>query len=341
MSWRLRVHAGPYRRHACPVVAVLPPGVDGPVRLFQLPGRRPRLAQLEPDPGGPRLHFLLHRLDAGKACDFLAEPADRRPPRGPWRWDLVTPTRWRLTDRGQPAGQYLADPTHPRPGPEQLVTPGGAEVLVDRLGTAAGLRGVPHHATRLEELIAPSAGPLLARIGHRAFWLGPRGEELAEELLTVAWWMMPPGQRLADVTLEVRAGLGPVAFAPAAGGLLALTAGLDLATAPALTVTAATGAVLPADGAPRRAAWCHLHAGPGVAVFDHPDNPGSPCGWRWSEAEGRCLADPLGGLTALPIGGRQVFRYRLWLHGDGVNRAAARRPFLDWTEPPRVEVLPA
>jgi putative heme-binding domain-containing protein len=80
----------------------------------------------------------------------------------------------------------------------------------------------------------------------------------------------------------------------------------------------------------QRAAWCTVERpfGPdtfGIAVFDHPDNPNHPSGWRVDEQGLINPAVSLAGDWSLPAGGERVFHYRILVyrgpgHADALNR---------------------
>jgi hypothetical protein len=67
----------------------------------------------------------------------------------------------------------------------------------------------------------------------------------------------------------------------------------------------------------------------GVAIFDHPGNPGYPAAF----SEGKGIIQPAiasGGPLVLPAGKPATFRYRVFVHRGRVDRKVLAEEFRAW-----------
>jgi hypothetical protein len=348
----LRVHAGPHARRFCPVSVELNISPNEPVTLFQEPGHRPRACQLQGTQSGCRLWWIVSRLDAGETMNYrLAATPDRRKPLNQWRWTETAPAQWELARGSKLVARYRGEAAQAFAALGPLFAPGDADSpVIDTVWSSASLTGTSHHATATALLAPPFSGPVLTGLQRRAYWLGPNRERLVEEFVTWTWFKAFPEARLIDIALALRASVGPVQLAASrASGLLTARLPLELWTAPEFALQNSAGGQSIDEVQGRPADWLAAAAKSGVAIFNHPNDLGSPAIWHISE-DGGISANPFGAFSRfaellpeqdprLAAGEVLSFRYRLCLHSAPLNRAALRGHYLNFAFPPWVEIV--
>ncbi len=350
---RLRVHAGPHSRRCFPLEVDLDLEPAQPVILYQEPGHRPRACQLEPMPTGSRLRWMGTRLDAKTSQNYRLDlVSHRRKPANRLVWQALDQDQYQVALRGQPVAVCDIGPSRVFSALGSLHAPGKKppELIVEELWIGGSLSPWTHVRTNRKLLSPPADGPVFGRLRTQGFWLGPAEERLLEEFVTFTFHSTPADLRLMDVTISLRASAGPVKFGgEATSGLLHLRLARAIHSSTSATVMNAVGGIGQSECNGRRAAWWWVNSGSGVAVFDHPDNPGSPCRWHFDD-QGVLHADPFGALgflssmlpqraATLPVGEVLTFRYCLLLHGEQMTAAGVRHHYLNFAFPPRVERL--
>jgi hypothetical protein len=348
----LRVQAGPHVRRHCPVFVDLELSPDQPVILFQEPGRRPRACQREAIATGCRLWWMLSRLEPGQNMDYrLKTVAHRKPPVSRWRSDEVGSAQWQVSLDGVPVACLAGNGEAVFPGIGPLFAPGnGRDPWIASVWMNAALSGAEHRRTQITNTAKPIVGPVFAR-GHRqGAWLGAAGERLADEFSTCTLYATPSHLRLIDFDFDIHASVGPLRLSlEPAGGLLRLRLGSGLGREAKLSLANSAGAATLDEVQSHPAGWLHAAANGGLAVFDHPDNLGSPCAWRIGN-DGVIAADPFANLARwqsrvmneLPVlaaGEQLTLRYRLCLHEHAIKRVAFQAHYLDFAFPPRIEIV--
>lgn len=351
MTLILRVHAGPYPRHACPVEASLPWPADTAVRLFQLPGGRPRACQLVPEPTSNtcRLHWMIAHLPAHAVQEYRVVLAPgRRLPVGRFRWRAEND---RLTlDHDGIILLETAPVDSELEGKSLRIFAADRQPVVGDISWSGQVsQGCPI-AARWHSVGPPHSGPVFAEMDWTGVWLDHSERPLAREVRWVRCYATPRGIRLIDFAWELRATYGPIRFAEGEDGLslrLRLGSGLGDLEKTAPSCRDAHG--LASDR--RLAAWCHV-AGPehGFVCFSHPDNPGGPPAWLFRGSE--LIAMPWASFQSykhlspdchlvIPTGEAVRWRYRLFIHEGKVPMRAIRCRFADYVEPPRIDVVAA
>lgn len=334
---RLRVHAGPYPRRFCPVSVLLNLDPSLRVTLYQLPRGKPRACQLVAEGGGSRLHWMVTRLEADATSDYevVLTPERRRPvPR--LVWETVSPGVQRLTLDGASLVDWR-DAPDASSGLQAIVGPGNLRVI-DRFRCSAQLVSRVHQVTTCDTE-STIEGVTLAQLRTRGWWQDATGFPIVEEAMTYTCYATPAELRLMDVTARLTASVGPVSFDPRSHGLLHLDLPAAISHGDTTNSVGAKGG--DACDAPAVWFWLATERG-GLALFDHPTNPGHPCHWRLGAT---LSADPFVAVArfqpafTLPTGEILEYRYRLCLLGADVRRSAVVGHYLNYAYPPRVEVL--
>jgi hypothetical protein len=192
-------------------------------------------------------------------------------------------------------------------------------------------------------------------LGH---WRDARLRPLLEETVLATVYATPAGLGLIDLAVFLRASVGPVRFdLDQPSGLLHVHLSDGLVASPNFQVIAHEGSQGLKEVSGQAASWCLAFDDQcGLAVFDHPENAGSPCTWRLN-GEGLLHADPfaavrrLGPLRpeagcTLATGEMLRFRYRLCLLAPSGKpgkkpplRLLARQQYLNYVHPPHVQVI--
>jgi hypothetical protein len=295
---------------------------------------------------------MLSRLEPGQTMDYrLKTVAHRKQPVSRWRSDEVGSAQWQISLHGVRVACFDAKVESSFPPIGLIFAPGkGKDPSIAGVWLRAALSGAEHRRTQITDIAKPIAGPVFARMSRAAAWLGASGERLADEFLTCTLYATPANLRLIDVDFIIHASVGPLRLATEAiGGLLRLRLGSALRREAKLSLTNSAGAATLNEVQSHPAGWLHAAANGGFAVFDHPDNLGSPCAWR-IEGDGVIAADPFANLARLqnrlmnelPVlaAGEQLsLRYRLCLHEHAMKRVVIQAHYLDFAFPPRVEIV--
>jgi hypothetical protein len=337
----IRVHAGAYARHLCPVHAELPISPIERVLLVQKPGGRPRHVQLEPAKGGSRATWFVANLPAGRVQEFLLTLApDRRRPSPRIRWDTTLADRPRALLDGHAAAAWELTGDSSPPGLSALMHPQRAdEPVIRHLRIAPFLTPETIAMSRVARVWPPVAGAVWGRLTYQCHWLDHRGIKLADVRYTWTLFATPEARRMLDVEVRLTASTGTVRFVPTAENSI-------------LSIQLAEAAALFQGGpfTPPRLLFGKEDAAGALGVAEHAANPGHPCGWRRDE-HGWLHARPFAGLSTLApllakprielaLGESAAWQFRLLLHaGDGTQRAITRMQH-DLLSPPLVEVVP-
>lgn len=343
----LRVHAGAHSRRSCPVSVELDLDPAQPVILYQEPGRRPRACQLEKTETGSRLWWMCSRLDPGQKQDYRLVPVRRRKkPPARLRWEPLGEGRRQVTLDGQPLVICHAQPGEPWPGLREFRLPDGTPAL-RRLWFASGNLRATHTRTEANVSGEPRRGPVFARLQTVGHWVGAAGDSLLEETATYTFYATPADLRFADVVIALRAAAGPVAWhIDRPGSLLSLELAPELVGNQDFLWTNSAGGRGREEVDGRCSFWCHaVSSQGGLAVFDHPNNPGHPCAWHIDTKMHTLIADPFPGSSwtgrepfTLAAGEVLCFQYRLYLHSANLRPATVPGRYRDYAYPPLVEV---
>ncbi len=192
-------------------------------------------------------------------------------------------------------------------------------------------------------------GPLFCRLVQKTRWIDETTEFLLETRTVRVYRAQETAQenfRLMDLELEYTpAGSSPVTLGKTTFGFLAVR------VAQSMTVFDGGGEIINANGDRneqgahlKRAPWIDL-SGPtsqetwsGIAVFDHPENPGHPTGWH-------CRNDGWAGASfnrerehTIEPGKKLRLRYRILLHeGDALRGKVALR-FQEYCSTPTIHM---
>jgi hypothetical protein len=330
----LRVHAGPHPRRACPACVFIDLDAAQPVTLYQEPGHRPRFCQLEASSMGTRLWWMLPRLDAGQSMEYRLVPMlSRKKPAARVRWHMAEEGRRQLTLDSEPFARFDERPDQPFPGLRAIHAASESPAIAAVRLSADNLKPA-HTQTRLKKMVEAVAGPVFGRLFAEGVWLGPRAAQILEEFTLYTFYATPADVRLLDVEIRLRASFGPVSFAP--GGVLEVQLEPDFAK-DSLLLRNSTGAIGRDQTEGRPAAWIQAAGRGCVALFDHPDNRGSPCCWTVGECSlhARAFDEP----HTLAAGEVLALRYRLCLQAGDDAGEGARQHYLDYAHPPRVELI--
>jgi hypothetical protein len=176
-------------------------------------------------------------------------------------------------------------------------------------------------------------------------WVAPGGEVVLTDEQLFRVHARPNNERLFDFEITLKANEKDVVLGDTKEGSMAvrlnevmrLTHGKEAGTG---HIVQSTGV---RDGATwgKRAEWCDYY-GPvegqvvGIAIFDHPSNPGHPTWWHVRDY-GLFAANPFGvhdfekkppgtGNLTIPKGKSVTFKYRFYMHeGDEVQAKVAAR----------------
>jgi len=198
---------------------------------------------------------------------------------------------------------------------------------------------------RQRRFLAQEDGAVFARMVSDLEWLDGNGDPLLEQVTDLRVYGLPDHDRLLDVELAFRPLVERVTFGQTSFG------GLAVRLAAALEAGNGRGRIENDSGA-RNEAGCHWQrsrwldaSGPvaldewnGIAILDHPANPGYPTGWHVRDDGWFCAAPSFLAPLTIERGGTLRLAHRVVLHrGDAhAGRVDARQRA--FAEPPAVAV---
>ena len=159
-------------------------------------------------------------------------------------------------------------------------------------------------------------------------WRDAQGGLLLREQRTWAVTKLDAGAYYLDLNMVFTPGeKGDVTFGKTSFGLLGIR------VTPTMSASLGGGRILNADGALneagvhwKKARWVD-YAGPvapntinGVAILDHPDNPGSPTTWHVRDEGWMGASFTYTAPCILKVGKSLTLRYRIYVHGPGENK---------------------
>jgi hypothetical protein len=308
--------------------AVVVPYPPYNVKVFDESGRvasRPAFPRMRVRPQWPR-DGRLDVLDGDRAVLGLhlgpnLEAARRGNPalRRPYFDPVLGPDGHAYTATGKPH-----DPTGSHAHHDGLWV---AHHRVDDVSFWSNAGGVIAH----EAIESIEDGPVFARVVSRAQWLDGGAVRLKERR-AVTVYAADPDARLLDIALDLAPpGDRPVTLGETTFGFLAVR------VPAAMSVFDGGGAIVNARGDVNerqvhlsRAEWLDL-SGPvapeatgGVALLDHPANPGHPTVWHCRDDGWAGAAASGGGAVTIPAGATLSLSYRVVLHrGDAASGRVA------------------
>jgi hypothetical protein len=210
---------------------------------------------------------------------------------------------------------------------------------------------------RHEQFELMEDGPIFARLIQRTRWeeQGRGDKETANTpqsirlrgLRHLTFYAAPEGFRLIDVDLELSpGGSAPVELGKTPFGFLAARA------AQSMTVFDGSGEIINSLGQRneqgahwQRAQWID-QSGPiasekwgGIALFDHPDNPGHPTAWHCRNDGWAGAAFNLDRAWTIEPDAPLLLRYRIHLHRRDATAGEVERRYEEYTCKPAVEFL--
>lgn len=286
--------------------------------------------------------------------DFHLEPTDRRrKPTARVVWEDIGLEQRLLKLEGQTLAVHDSGAALPFPLLRSLCLPGtGDRIAIESLWFAGGISSGSHQRTATRLWAAPSSGPIFAELTRQGTWFDVQGRSLLEEVTSIRGYAMPADRRLFDLTIRFRASVGAVQFAIAGPGLLQVQLGEMLLPRNGATIANSVGGI--GEGAihAARAHWLRASCSSGgIALFEHPDNPGAPAGWSIVDS-GRISVGPFAGwrqygpvapegLPTLAVGEVLTLRYRLFVYGGELSSKRVEQEFASCVFPPRVEIASA
>lgn len=261
----------------------------------------------------------------------LTSAHDGRGARKPYLYPVLGPAGHPLTDLGKPH-----DPTGSHAHHLSLWVGHGSAGGKDFWSMGGGT--IVQEAVELQE-----DGPLFGVLRTRLAWT--HGEKaILRERRTWTFHATSPSFRLMDLELELSPpGDAPVVLGPTSFGLLSVR------VAPTMTVVDGAGEITDAEGRVNeravhlgRAAWIDLSGpvGPGeragVALMDHPSNPGHPTAWHCRDDGWASAAVSKEGPVTIQPGTPLRLRYRVVLHRGGAREADVAAHFADFAAAPLV-----
>lgn len=202
-----------------------------------------------------------------------------------------------------------------------------------------------HGYIRHQSLLRREQGPVCGGFTAAAVWTAADGSPLLDESRTITAYNVGPEYRLLDYTLKLTASYGPVTYGDTKeAGLLALRVATSMDGDKGGLIRNSEGGRTEAEcwGLPAR--WL-AYSGPaedevlGVALMDHPGNPGHPCRWH-ARDYGLVGANPfaVGAFTEgelRPVrqeaGETLCFRYRVLIHRGTAESAQIETLFRAWS----------
>jgi hypothetical protein len=184
-----------------------------------------------------------------------------------------------------------------------------------------------------EQIESQQDGPVFCQLVQRTRWVWA-DEPIVKEIRRFTFYPSVDDSRVVDVALRYSpAGKQAVTFGQTSFGFLAVR------VAASMTVFDGAGEIINAQGHRnesgahrRRAEWLD-QSGPvaagrwaGIAILDHPENPGHPNAWHCRNDGWAGASIHLDGATTIEPGQVLELRYRLYLHaGNAAEGQVARR----------------
>jgi len=368
---KIRVEAGAHNRLLTPVEAFIA-GVkaEKPV-LIDLASGREIPVQVEQVEGGVKASWLVDWIQAGGAREYELRLNEESSRQGFTLKDEKG--RLGIAYRGYEVAGYVYSEEWSKPYMFPVRGPGGIPVTEngpadhvhhrslwvahgevngqDLWSEHPGRHGKIRHIS-FKEL---SAGPVYAKLVEENVWTGVNGEKLLDETRFFKIWGHPLEEWIIDAEVTFKASYGDVLFADTKeAGILSIRVAESMKVKNGGLIVNSAGGINEPETWGRRAHWCD-YSGPvsgvwlGIAVFDHPANPGHPTYWHVRNY-GLMTANIFGityfekwrgvrGDLRVRSGSSVTFRYRVILHRGTAFDANLSQRYMDYVNPPRVTVL--
>ncbi len=198
---------------------------------------------------------------------------------------------------------------------------------------------------RLKRIVSAQDGPRQGRAVMDYEWLDPAGKPILAERRTLVF-QGGASERIIDFDAEFTA-LDKVVFGDTKEGTFNIRLASALQEDRSGTMVGATGCKTEKECWGTRGNWMDYSGrldgeDLGIAIFDHPGNPGHPTYWH-SRGYGLFSANPFGaadfrkgrketapatdGSLTLAKGGTARFRYRVLIHAGGTDAAALNKAY--------------
>jgi len=212
-----------------------------------------------------------------------------------------------------------------------------------------------HGYQRHKRFISLTEGSVFGEIVAANEWLDNAGTKVLDEVRKIRIYATPARWRIVDLEVTFRTTTGPVKFGDTKEGGIC-----SIRVASSMDEKAGAGVIKNSYGGTgepetwgKRAHWCD-YCGPvdgqtvGIAVFDTPGNFRYPTYWH-VRSYGLMTANPFGishfekdeskdGSHTVEAGKDFVFRYRVMFHAGDTSKAKIADRFLNYIEPPAVEL---
>jgi len=198
------------------------------------------------------------------------------------------------------------------------------------------------------------SGPVMGRVVATTDWIGPDGRKICEDRRDMRIYATA-GARVLDFDITWRASEGPLHLGDTKEGVFGVR------VAETMKVDRGQGHIVMSTGYRdgeawgKAAEWCD-YSGPvdgqtvGIAILDHPGNPGHPTHWH-VRTYGLFCANIFGlsyfepgsgkdGSLDLKPGEALRFRYRVLIHPGGAEEAGLSDAYAVYATPPEVTVRP-
>jgi hypothetical protein len=190
-----------------------------------------------------------------------------------------------------------------------------------------------------------ASGPVSAEFCADNVWTAFDGTPLVYESRTVAIYRTPAWLRIIDLDIEFRAEYGTVVFGRTKeAGPLGIRVAESMRVTNGGVIENSVGSISERETWGKRAHWCDYSGSVegrrvGIAVFDHPDNPGHPTYWHVRDYG---LMAPnnfyFTGPLSLEKGERLRYKYRVITHLGGAKESRVGERYHDCVNKPRIEI---
>ena len=284
-------------------------------------------AQLEQAPGGARITFIVHALEAGEARRFSVVVQDQAP--AGVTFSDRPEDRVNVSVNGRTFTEYVYGKEWARPYLYPVIGPAGATVTRHfpmRSDVPGEKHDHPHHKsiffthgdvngvdnwseapghgrTRHASFARLAGGPVFGDLWSDNIWVDAEEKPLLRQEIRLRFYALPDHLRMFDAEVVFTADHGDVVFGDTKeGGLISVRVASTMDASGAGTIETGTGAIGEAESWGRPAPWCH-YSGPvqaatgpmvaGIGILDHPSNPRHPVHWHVRDY-GLMTANPFG-----------------------------------------------
>lgn len=192
------------------------------------------------------------------------------------------------------------------------------------------------------------SGPVSAEFRADNVWTAFDGTPLIDETRTISIYRTPAWLRIVDLDIEFKAEYGAVVFGRTKeAGPLGIRVAESMKVTNGGVIENSVGSISEKETWGKRAHWCDYSGSVeghrvGIAVFDHPDNPGHPTHWHVRDYG---LMAPnnfyFTGPLSLEKGERLRYRYRAITHLGGAKEGRVGERYHDYINKPSVVITRA